>query len=109
MKSSQTLYVCPDGVVEVIRKSTGLRRYPPSDYPCLLFVLRPKNGTRVRLLPGGNIEYMPSFDELKSLLVGLDPSFEARLPANFHNKPRSRQQKFKRWNKDRHNQKWGRP
>ena len=106
MKSTnQILYSCPDAVVKVVRKKSGLRRYPPSDYACVLFVLNPKSGTRVRLLPGGAVEFMPSFDELRAVLTGIDPGLVAKLPDNFRNKPRARQLRYKRWNKARNRSK----
>jgi hypothetical protein len=97
----QTLYSCPDKIVKVIRKSTGLRRYPVHNYACVLFILKPGNGTRVRILPNGDVEFMPNFDEIKAALVGIDPALVTKLPDGFHNKPRERQQKFQRLNKTR--------
>ena|ERR1700677_1282906 len=100
-KSIQTLFDCPDQIVKVIRKSSGLARFPAHDYACTLFILKPAIGTRVRQLPDGSIEFLPNFDELRAMLGGIDPQLLRFLPDTFRNKPRQRQESYKRWNKAR--------
>jgi hypothetical protein len=50
----------------------------------------PKEGTRVRLKPDGNVEFMPSFEELESLLAAIDPRLAEGLLSVMQNKPQKR-------------------
>jgi hypothetical protein len=87
----QILHSCADNQVTVIRKIKGLRRYPAHNYPCVLFVLRAKEGTRVQIKSDGTFEFMPNFEELRALLIGIDSTYANVLPATMRNKPRTRQ------------------
>ncbi len=91
----QTLYRCPDGCVRVIRKSRGLRRYPNHSYACVMFLLRPEDGTRVQTKADGSIEFMASLDELKAMLIGIEPKLASVLPTNMRNKPRETQLRWR--------------
>ncbi|HEY8961788.1 MAG TPA: hypothetical protein VIM57_06230 [Luteolibacter sp.] len=102
MNSKRVYYTCPSGQVEVQVKTSGLRRYPRHDYPCAVVVLRPRPGTRVTALPGGALEFMPAWDELRALIAGIDPKVAARLPKNLRNKPFARKTRFDRFNAARH-------
>jgi hypothetical protein len=88
---TETLYTCPDQRVKVIRKTSGLRRWPKHNYACILFILRAQEGTRVQTKPDGSVEFMANFDELKAFLIGINPEFAAMFPAAMRNKPRDRQ------------------
>jgi hypothetical protein len=87
-------YICPQNLVAVISKTKGLRRYPQHAFKCALFVLKPKEGTRVCTLKDGRIEYMPSFAELRSMLIAIDPGIGKLLPAHMRNKPTHRKAYF---------------
>jgi hypothetical protein len=56
-----------------------------------MFLLRPEDGTRVQTKPDGSIEFMASLDELKAMLLGIDPDLAAALPPTMRNKPRETQ------------------
>jgi hypothetical protein len=98
---TETLYTCPHAVVTVIRKTRGLRRFPNHDYACALFILKPEEGSRVRVLETGAVEFMPNFDELKSMLAAIDPILAQCLPESVRNKPRHRQEQWRQRNRVR--------
>ena len=89
--SPQLLYSCPDGRVKVIRKTSGLRRFPQHPYPCVLFLLKPKDGHRVCVSSTGEIEFMANYDELKTAFIAINPALAAILPDTLRSKPRARQ------------------
>jgi hypothetical protein len=91
----ELLYCCPDNIVRVLRQREGLRRDPPHKYPCVLFLLRPCPGTRVRIDDNGRIEFMAKFDEVRAWMDGIDPNLAAKLPATMRNKPRERELKWR--------------
>ena len=97
----QILYQCPSGIVTVVRKSSGLRRYPPSKYACGIFVLRPKEGTRVARISDAEIEFMPNFDELRGMLTAIDPKLADLFPKSLRNKPEARRKRYQRFNQRR--------
>jgi len=99
---TEILYTCPDEIVTVIRKTGGLRRYPRHNYPCLIFVLKPKDGTRSCKTADGRVEFMPSWAELRALLAGLDPELAKSLPVRFKNKCVQRKRRFDALNARRH-------
>jgi hypothetical protein len=99
----ETFYSCP--TVSVIRKKSGLGRFPKHNYQCALFLLRPQAGTRVRVIRGGIIEFMPNFDELRSIFAAIDPELADRLPSNMKNKPVQRKLRYDAINAKRHFQK----
>ncbi len=96
------VYNCPAKQVFVINKWEGLKRYPRHDYECVLLVLKPREGTRVRVLPTGTVEFMPSWDEVKALVTAMDPEAGRRLPATLKNKPVERKARFDKFNARRH-------
>ena len=98
----QILYTCPDDQVQVIRKTKGVRRHPAHNYPVILFLLRPQEGTRLQTLPDGRLEFMPNMNELRAVLAGIDSSLETVLPDDFQNKPRRRQLWWRKRNRQRH-------
>ena len=100
---TQTVYTCPSKIVTVIRTNRGLRRFPRHKYFCSLLLLQPKEGTRVCVAEDGRIEYMPSYDELRALLVAMKPELANALPAHLRNKPVERKKRFDAFNARRHN------
>jgi hypothetical protein len=98
-------YSCPAKIVTVIRTNRGLRRFPQHKYYCALFLLKPTEGSRVRVADDGRIEYMPSYDELRALLVAMKPALANALPANLRNKPIERKKRFDALNARRHHRK----
>jgi hypothetical protein len=99
---TEIIYHSPNNTVTVVRTRHGLKRYPHSKYACVLFLLKPKEGTRVRLNDDGSVEFMSSFDELRAFLGAIDPKLGEMMPAEFKNKPLARKQKFDHWNARRH-------
>jgi hypothetical protein len=97
----ETLYVCPTANVTVIRKTRGLGRFPQHSYACALFILRPEEGTRVRTLDDGSVEFMPNFEELKSMFAAIEPELAQLLPETVRNKPESRRQRWGQVNRRR--------
>ena len=87
---AQFLYSCPDEIVSVVRKTSDLKRDPPHDFPCVLFLLKANKGTRVQILDDGTVEFMASWNELRAFLVAIHPEIAAILPPELCNKPRER-------------------
>ena len=90
-QSSPELHSCPDQCAAVVRKTPGLRRFPRHEYAGVVFLLKAKEGHRVRSLPTGEVEFMANDDELKTAFIAINPDFAAILPANVRSKPRARQ------------------
>jgi len=99
---NKTLHRCPRHLVTVIRKHHQIKRYPKHNYPVVVFVLRPKPGTRVQQMPDGGVEFMPNFDELRALLIGISPALGQNLPPNYRNKPIERKAYYDSKNAKRH-------
>ena len=100
--NTRTIYQCPDALVTVIKKIKGLQRYPKHGYACLLYLLRPTKGTRVCTARDGRIEYMPSFDELRAMLIAIEPNLAKAIPSTIRNKPPQRKKHFDALNAARH-------
>jgi len=41
-------YVSPDGLVEIVTKTSTARRYPPHSYPVVCLRFKPRPGTRIQ-------------------------------------------------------------
>jgi hypothetical protein len=70
-----------------------------------MLLLRPKEGTRVCVLEDGRIEYMPSYDEIRALLIAMKRKLAKILPPNLRNKPTARKMHFDALNARRHRRK----
>ena len=101
-KKNQLLYRCPDHIVEVIVKTKNLNRSPQHNFPCVLFILSPRRGTRVRCIRGGKIEFMPKWGELRALLAAIAPELERILPKSLCDKPIEVKRYYDRRNAKRH-------
>jgi len=94
----ELLYCCPERIVRVLRKTSRLRRRPRHKHPAVLFVLRPRPGTRVQMTRNGAVEFMAAYDEVIAFLVGTDPALAKILPASLCNKPIARKRYHDRRN-----------
>ena len=57
--------------------------------------INPEDGTRVQTKADGSIEFMASLDELKAMLIGIEPKLASVLPTNMRNKPRETQLRWR--------------
>jgi hypothetical protein len=53
------------------------------------------------VLDDGTIEFMPSFNELKSMFAAIEPTLAQLLPETVRNKPESRRQRWNQVNRRR--------
>ncbi|MCE0496774.1 MAG: hypothetical protein LV481_02340 [Methylacidiphilales bacterium] len=100
-------YECPESIVTVVRKTEGLRRNPPSKYPVVMFILRPKQWTRVQRISENEIEFAANFDEIRAFLEAIDPALAALLPESAKNKPEWIRKRWQRINQRRARRWWG--
>ena len=63
-----------DGLVRIRTTSSGLKRWPPHDYRCVLLELRPRRGTRIQALADGSggVEAMLTHEEVRAILRALN-------------------------------------
>lgn len=97
-----TIYTCPSKLVTIVKKESHVRRWPKHSYPCFVYLLKAKEGTRIAALPNGIIEFMPAFEDLTKMLIAIDPAMESIIPKGFKNKPKARKEKYDSINRRRH-------
>lgn len=100
MKPEEILFTSRDGLVAVTRKTSGLKRHPAHGYPCIMYLLQPKPGTRVQYR-GDTVEFMMTWSDLREFLRALAPDFEAQLPEHFQDKCPHRKAQWDARNKKR--------
>ncbi len=79
-------------------------RWPRHHYPCIVIRLSPTNHERVRFIGTGKVEYMPTLEEIKSLLKYLrtaHPDLDFANEKQLVNKPEERKFYWKKVNHDR--------
>ncbi len=99
---SETKYVSPDGIVEVIATSNDAR-YPRHDAKMVIMKLNPKPHTRCRQQWGG-VTFMFSHADLRAVLEAtksVDSSFDFQLSKAAKPKPEERREYWKQRNLER--------
>ncbi len=96
----EILFQSPDGLVTIVKKTSGLKRWPPHKYPCIIYILRPRSGTRVQSCTEG-VEFMMTWNDLREFLRALEPGIEAMLPKHLTDKPAAQKALWKLINEKR--------
>lgn len=96
-----TIYTCPGKLVTIVKKESNVRRWPKHTYPCFVYLLKAKEGTRIAKLPDGVVEFMPAFEDLTRMLLAIEPSLASVIPKGIRNKPQARKDKFDSINRNR--------
>lgn len=101
--STLTDFNAADGLVRIRTTSTGLKRWPPHNYRCVLLELRPRTGTRIQALTDGSggIEAMLTHQEVRAILHALNHAegSEIYVAKEVKGKPIARVNYWKRRNR----------
>lgn len=95
-----------DGLVQVRVKTSGMRRWPAHNYPCVLLEVRPRSATRVTPLKDGSggVEVMLRHSEVRGLIEAMNTAagLELYSAREVKDKPPQRRQRWAAINHSRH-------
>jgi hypothetical protein len=97
-----------DGQFQVKQLVKTAQRYPQSKYPCVVLSVKPVEHTRVRQLPGGYVELMPTHPEVDAVVDAMNEAAMAAGKGKLYEvlqrvppKPGARKEAWKRRNEER--------
>ena len=95
-----------DGLVQIRVKTSGMRRWPNHDYPCVIMELRPEYASRVaRLQDGsGGVEVMLRHSEIRAVIDAFNAAAGRTIysAAEIKDKPMERRARWVAINHARH-------
>lgn len=101
-------YESEDQQIVISQLVKGAKKFPPSNYPCVVLAVKPVEHTRVRRIAGEYVEIMPSFREMEELVDAMNHAALASGKGKLYDilqrvpeKPHARKQHWKQRNEIR--------